>query len=340
MFLAMEVVNGNLNGSCKDVERKETFDNVSFCKKINGRSKISSQCIKYGLNEYMEKYLGEHTIDKTKDGKQIKYDINPFKYIQQDIFGYMLAVGELKITKKEFEELDKEEQRLWIKDDKSTKYKRNMSKKRVARLQCNAFVNVSNNRIEKEYCIASSNGDNIPYVVEMYSGVHTNIANLDIENIGKYVISDKEREFRDYDVNESEALGIRDLTKDEKLDRIDKILESIEYLSISSRRTNSLTDTKPKFVIMADYSWGNNAFGNAILNKDGLNINALRDAIRQNEKFRLSNIYIGVNEFSDTKYNTIKEELKVLEEEFGDVLKVTNVTNAFKEYKKELRDNL
>ena len=43
------------------------------------------------------------------------------------------------------------------------------------------------------------------------------------------------------------------------------VLEAIEFLSIKSNQTNYLTDTKPKFVILADYSWGNNAFGNTII---------------------------------------------------------------------------
>ena len=54
----------------------------------------------------------------------------------------------------------------------------------------------------------------MPYVSEVYSGVHTTIANLDIENLGKFTISNNESQFRDYDEAEAKVKGIRDLTNE------------------------------------------------------------------------------------------------------------------------------
>ena len=338
MFLGMEVVNGRINGSASDVEKNTSgYKNISFTKKIGNRSKISGQNIKFNLNEYMEKVLSMETISKSKEGKQVKYDIDPMRFMQQDIFGFMLA-EKIVISQEEFDKLDEAEKTLWKKEGKKG-YSKNITKKRIARLQLNALVNVGYGRVEKEWNVCASDGDSMPYVSEVYSGVHTTIANLDIENLGKFTISNSESQFRDYDEAEAKVKDVRDLTNEERLERVNAVLEAIEHLSIKSNQTNYLTDTTPKFVILGDYSWGNNAFGNAIINKDGINIEALKEAIEQNEDFRLGNIYIGVNNFFDDKYNTMKEEL---EEEFKDCdfIKVTNVHEAFKGYKEELKNSL
>lgn len=339
MFLGMEVVNGRINGSSKEVEKNtNNYKNVSFTKKIGNRSKISGQNIKFNLNEYMNKVLNFDMINKYRDGENVAkyYEINPFKYLHQDIFGFMQPVN-IVLTKEEYDKLNDEEKKGYTK--KGKEYRKNITKKRVARLQLNAFVNVSYNKIQTDFNVCKTDSDSVLYSHEVYSGVHTTVGNLDIENLGKFIVSDNASQFRDYDEAEAKVKDVRDLTNEERLERVNAVLEAIEFLSIKSNQTNYLTDTKPKFVILADYSWGNNAFGNAIINKDGINIEALKEAIEQNEDFRLGNIYIGVNNFFDDKYNTMKEEL---EEEFKDCdfIKVTNVHEAFKGYKEELKNSL
>ena len=112
MFLGMEVINGRINGSASDVEKNTSgYKNISFTKKIGNRSKISGQNIKFNLNEYMEKVLSFETISKSKEGKQVKYDIDPMRFMQQDIFGFMLA-EKIVISQEEYNKLDEDEKTI------------------------------------------------------------------------------------------------------------------------------------------------------------------------------------------------------------------------------------
>lgn len=339
-FYAIEVINGRLNGSAIQVEdNKSGFKNATFTKKIAGRSKISAQCQKFSLREFMSDKFKLEQSDRVKEGKQIKALLDPYKYELDDIFGFMLA-SKVEISEEEYKNLDEKHQKLFKKN--KDVYQSNITKKRKSRLQMNALVNVSYNKIIWEWNVASSTTDSMPYQQEVYSGVHSSIFNLNIDEIGKYIVSDIPSEFRDYSKEEAEISNVRNLNDKERYERIEHVLSAIEYLSISSNQTNHLTDTKPKFVILADYSWGNNAF-QGILKNDGLDLDMLKECINQNEKYRLSKIYIGINKFFDTKFNNLndkdlKEELKreLLTEAKFDFIEISDVHTAFENYKKEL----
>lgn len=334
-FYAIEVLNGRLNGSASQVERKSGYNNATFTKKVAGRSKISSQCQKFNIKDFMLSMSGSAQSERVKEGKQIKALIDPYKYELDDIFGFMLA-DKVEIDEEEYNSLNENQKKLFKKNKK--KYQSNITKKRKTRLQMNALVNVSNRKVEWEWNVASSSTDFMPYQQEVYSGVHISIFNLNIDDIGKFIISDSPSEYRDYSVEEAKLSNVRDLTGEERFERINNVLNAIEHLSISSNQANHLTDTKPKFVILADYSWGNNAF-QGVLKEDGLDIDMLKECIDQNDKYRLSKIYIGVNKFFDDAFNKIKGQL---EEEFEacDFIEISNVQTAFENYKKELKLNI
>lgn len=333
---AIEVLNGRLNGSSAQIEsNKLGFKSATFTKKVAGRSKVSSQSQKFNMRAFMSSMSGLEQSERVKEGKQIKALLDPFNSEIDDVFGFMLA-EKVEITKEEYDLLDDNKKKLFKKS--KNVYQANLTKKRKSRLQMNALINVSNRKVEWEWNVASSTTDSIPYQQEVYSGVHTSVFNLNIDEIGKFVVSDIPSEFRDYSTEEAELSGVRDLTSEERFSRIDNVLNAIEYMSISSNQTNHLTDTKPKFVVLADYGWGNNAF-QGIVKENGLDIEMLKECIEQNEKYRLSKIYIGVNKFFDNKYNDMKEEL---EKEFEgcDFIEISNVNKAFENYKKELKMNM
>lgn len=308
MNYAIEVIDGRLNGSTPEVENnKDGFNNTTFTKKIGGRSKVSAVCQKANMKEYMEKVLGENKSLKTKKGKQVISMPNPYERLNDDVFGFMM------VTKNE-------------------------TKKRVSRLQMSSLVNVSNRRVETEYNVCATSGDNMPYKLETYSGIMSGIVNFNIGKVGEFNVSNIASEYIDYTVAEAGELGVKNLEKYKKLERIEKTLNALEYLSIKGNQTNHLTDTKPKFIIMADYGWGNNVF-QGVINKDGLDIEMLKESIEQNEEYRLSNIYIGVNKFFDKNNNLDLETLKKELSEY-DFIKVDNVHNTFKNYIEELRESI
>lgn len=335
-FYAIEVLNGRLNGSSSQVETNNSaFKAATFTKKVNGRSKISAQCQKFNIKDHVSTMIGVEQAEKIKDGKQIKAVLDPYASEIDDIFGFMIAT-KTEITEEQYEQLDEAKQKLFKKSKKM--YQANLTKKRRARLQMNALINVSSRKVNWDWYVASSSTDSIPYQQEVYSGVHTAIFNLDIDKVGKFTISDEPSEYRDYSTEEAQLSGVKDLTKEERYKRVDHVLTAIEHLAISSNQANHLTDTKPKFVILADYKWGNNAF-QGVLKEGYLDIDMLKECISQNELYRVSNIYIGVNRFFDDRYNDMTKEL---EEMFGEVdyVKISNVQDAFKGYKAELEKNI
>lgn len=333
---AIEVLNGRLNGSSSQVEiNKSGYKNATFTKKIAGKSKISSPCQKYNMKGYMDIMFNLALADRVKEGKQIKAFIDPFNNEIDDIFAFMIA-DKVEISEEQYQALPDIQKNLFKKS--KNVYYSNITKKRRSRLEMNALVNVSTGKVNWEWNVASSTTDSMPYQQEVYSGVHSSIFNLNIDDIGRFVISDNPSEYRDYSVEEAQIAGVRDLTNEERLKRVNNVLEALEFLSISSGQTNYLTDTKPKFIILADYSWGNNAF-QGILKENGVDIDMLKECIAQNESHRLSNIYIGVNRFFNDTFTNMKEEL---EEAFkdDDYVQVSNVHAAFENYKAELRTNL
>lgn len=336
MNYAIEVIDGRLNGSASEVENnKDGFNNTTFTKKIGGRSKVSAVCQKANMKKYMCEVLKESMVEKTKEGKQVLGEPNPYENTFDDIFGFMLAT-KIELTEEEYKKLADNEKGDFKK--KGKKYSKNATKKRISNLQMSSLINVSNRRVETEFNVCATSDDNMPYKIETYSGIMSGIANFNLSNVGVFNISNSASEFTDYFVKEAGELGVKNLEKDQKLERIEKTLNALEYLSIKGNQTNHLTDTKPKFIIMADYGWGNNVF-QGVINKDGLDIEMLKESIEQNEEYRLSNIYIGVNKFFDKNNNLDLETLKNELSEY-DFIKVDNVHNTFKNYIEELKENI
>lgn len=332
----IEVIEGRLNGSAEEVENNRTnFKNTTFTKKIGGRGMVSAVCQKKNVKNFMSTVFNYEQNLKTKDGKQIKLVPNPMKYAADDIFGFMMA-SKVELTEDEYNALEDNQKELYKKNKKS--YIANITKKRVSRLQMSSLVNVSNRKIQMDFHTCGSTTDSLPYKLEVYSGVMAGIANLNLSKVGKYHISNDATEYRDYSVEEAESLNVKSLDKEERLNRIESVLRGIEYISIKGNQTNHLTDTKPKFVILCDYSWGNNAF-QGLMNENGINIDMLKESLEQNKEYRLSNTYIGINQFFDETYNNIKIELEEKLKDYN-FIEISDVHTAFNNYINYMKETL
>lgn len=334
---AIEVLNGRLNGSASQVENnKSGFDNITFTKKINGKGYVSAPCIKKGIQKYQEEQGYELSTYK-KDGKKIKVSAHPHKFINEEIGGFMIADKD-EITKEEYEQLSDDIKKLY----KSSKkvYTRDVTKKRSASLQMNGLIGVGNSKINKEWGVCNCNdGDNMPYVLETYSDIMSGIANFDINKVGVYNVSDKTTEFRDYSTEEAETLKIENLSKEEKIKRIETTLKGIQYLSLKSNQSNHLVDTMPKIVVLSEYNYGNNVF-QGIINKSGINIEGIEETVEDCDCHRNSPIWIGVSsKIMNEKFQGLKEKLQ--EELKGyDFIRITSVGKAFDGYLNYLKETL
>jgi len=328
----VEVINGRLNGSSEQVENKRTgFDNVTYVKKIGRNATVSAPCQKFAIKNYINNN-GYELSKRMKNGKKITISAMPHKYIDEDVFGFMRADKE-EITKEQYDQLSEVEQNTFSKS--KNKYTRNITKKRKSRFLMSHLTNVSNRAINLEWNVASTEGDSLPYNVETSSGIFAGIANIDINKIAEFNISDIESEFRDYAKEEVENEDDIRLNIEEKVKRIEMVLKGFEYLSIQGNQNNYLTDTAPKFIILGEYSWGNNVF-QGIIKRDGIDIEALKETLEENEEFRLSDIWIGVSRrITDSNYENVKQDLEKAFED-DDCIHVSTVKRAFDSYFKHM----
>lgn len=333
-----EVIAGRLNGSAKQAENKPKngFNNVTYIKKIGGRATVSAPCQKYNIKRFI-KEKGFELSKRTKVENRMIISADPSKYIDEDIFGFMRAEKD-ELNQEEYEKLSKEEQDTFTKS--KNKYLRNITKKRKSNFQMSHLTNISNARVDTEWNIASSSlSDNLPYQVEVTSGIFAGISNININGIGKYKISDVESEFRDYSSSEPVMQKDIDISKQQKYKRIEAALRGLQYLNIEGNQNNYLTDTTPKFVILAEYSWGNNVF-QGIIKSQGVDIEALKETIEENEEFRLTDIYIGVSRrITNEKYKDLREQLEN-ELEDCDYVHVSTIKKTFDSYLEYLKETI
>lgn len=341
IIYAIEALNSRLNGSASEVENYAGGnDNITFTKKINKKAYVSAPCVKKNLKEFLEQ-SGYNISKYKKSGKQVISAAHPYKFLNEDAFGMMLASKE-ELTEEEVKQLDSSMQKLYKLN--KNKYVRNITKKRRANLAMNGLIGINKGRVNKEFSVCKAENENMPYKLETYSDILVGLANFNIRDMCKFNISDNPDEFRDYSIKEAEVLGVKEeLSKEEKFNRIKCILKGLQYLSLKSNQSNYLTDTMPKIVILGEYSWGNNVF-QGVINENGINVEGLKEIVEDFDDFRNSKIWIGIsNRILNDSFKGIKDKLK---EELEDTnidlscIEIGSIKNAFDGYLEYLRETL
>jgi len=342
--ICVETKNASLNGSKKENENIHGgFDNISFCKKISinkDKYPYASACqISRNILKTLKTNFG-HNLAKVKlNGKQAMPECHPAKNIDEDIRGFMFA-GTAKLSEEEYEEKTEKEQSLYkaTKKNNKTTYTLNVTKKRKACLQLTPLQAIQPTKIQTEFGVCITDKDNCIYNKEVYAGYMSYSFNFDLTNVGKFKVSEDSSGFRDYDEKEAKSLGLNIdennniiLDKKIRLKRISDTLRAMQFYNSNVRQTSNLEDLTPKFVILGEYSIGNNIFNNIFRNGE-LDIEYLKEAIFENEPFRTSSIFIGVR----TGFMPgIKENLidmgKQLEEKNINI-KIGTIKEAFDKY--------
>ncbi|MCH4200710.1 MAG: hypothetical protein LKF87_14835 [Clostridium tyrobutyricum] len=308
----IEVLYGRLNLSSADVEKNNSINkNVSYVKKIGNRSIVSAQCQKKAIMNYMQNIEGMKISSRIKTKSNVLTPANPATYVNEDLFGFTRLENE-KITEDVYENLSNSERIGFKKSSKakdgSNIYTRNITKKRKARMLMSPLIKITGNLV-KEFNTTTTTSESMLYQSEAYNGVMVGSCNLDIDNVSKFSISSEVSEFRDYTPEEINQDDIS-LDKNERLNRITSCLKGLEHLKINGNQANYLTDTSLKFIILGEFSWGNNAF-QGVINKDGLDTDALFETLADNSKFQLSPIWIAVSDkLKDSKIKDSFLEIK------------------------------
>lgn len=343
-----ETKNARLNGSSPESETyKDSNKNTSYVKKIRREGQIfpyvSGQNQKRNICIFAE--MQGHRISpvialsKEADKKQrAKIDGHPYRNYNEDVMGFMVA-DSITIEKEEYDKLDEKEKKLWEK--KGKKYKKNITKKRRSNLMISPLQAIGHTRITNEFCTRETDKHPMLYAKEVYSTNMSSSFILDIERVGRFVSDDSPTGYRDYSKEEvkvfklEEKDGVIELDKETKLKRIEDTIRGLQLMPMRGTMANNLEDMSAKFMIFAEYKLGISPFNN-IFEDNKLKIDYLKEAIEQNERYRLSKIYIGCrSEFFKQDNEWLRD---ILEYEFRDNEKfvVGSVDEVVTEYLNEL----
>ena len=212
---------------------------------------------------------------------------NPFKYPDDDVFGYMRALRERNVDK---------------------------TVTRVSPLKCSPLVSITSfDPVEDYGVMARHEGDPVPYEHEFYSVVFQGIFSLDLERVGVfYTVSQAGfRNIIEEDVEEDEELSksVADsgATKMDKLyvlpqavraKRAGDTIRALAFMFGGAKHTLHLTDVTPRFVILAVIEGGNHLFMDLAYEKDGhveFNFDGFKETLSDYSDIIISDVFIGIH---------------------------------------------
>ena len=216
--------------------------------------------------------------------------VDPVKYEDDDVFGYMRAESENKTVT------------------------------RLSPLKCSPLISISPQIPTDDWGVmARQEGDPVPYVHQFYSCVLQGIFSLNLSAVGTFSAINRTgyKNIRDDYVPTIEAAGGTRanedspwvLPKEIRVRRCQQTLEVLPFLSGGAKLTSHLTDVTPKLIILSVLEGGNHPFMNLMVEEEGvgkLSITALQEIIEDyNDRF-CDAIYIGRRSgFMDDLHNKL-----------------------------------
>jgi len=293
-----EVKNGRLNcNNATNETMKDRNDNSTYVKKIRKGRQVfpyaSAQWQKKNLKNFVKTQGHDISSVTALSSKEAVSEGHPFKNYDEDVLGFMIARA-LTIDEDEFNQLEEQEQKLWSK--KGKKYTKNITKKRRSNLMLSTLQSVGHTRLTNEFCVRKTDQTPLLYAKEVYSTDMSSSFILDMNKVGKFTASANETGYRDYSEQEADIYEFADneiiLDKNIRLKRIKDTIKGLQLMTTRTTMTNNLEDLSAKFMIFAEYEIGNSLFNN-IFEDSRLKFDYLKQAIEENEDYRLSKIYIG-----------------------------------------------
>ena len=210
--------------------------------------------------------------------------VDPVKYDDDDVFGYMRAESEGQGTDKV-----------------------DLTVTRLSPLKCSPLISISPQIPTDDWGVmARQNGDPVPYVHQFYSCVLQGIFSLNLGTVGVFSAVNRTgyKNIRDNYVPIIEAAGgTREnedsswvLPKEIRVRRCRQTLEALPFLSGGAKLTSHLTDVTPKLIVLSVLEGGNHPFMNLMIEEEGigkLSITALRQIIEDYKDRFCDAIYIG-----------------------------------------------
>lgn len=277
-------------------------------------SYLSGQFIKAKIKETLieqgEELSKPEIIQESNKKNTPTTSCDPFKYMDDDLFGYMNVI-------------------------ESGKHK-NPGTTRAAPFKISYFLGKEGD-FQKDYAVKQNGAlkdgklttrpldDNNRYFASTsYSGCFS----IDVNFVGKFFkgntagfrnLAEKFQVDEYKDLLESSDEFEFVLKKDIRKERIQKLLKTLPYLSGGARLSTVFTDLAPKFVVFCVTNSGNHLFQEISSIYEHFNVNSLIEAVTDFKDNLKSDIYIALkNGFLDNKRKEILEAINEYNEQTSD----------------------
>ncbi|NYE56711.1 type I-B CRISPR-associated protein Cas7/Cst2/DevR [Carboxydothermus ferrireducens] len=271
---------------------------------------------------HMDKFKARYSI-KIKEGKKVNYEVDPVKYVNQDLRGYMETDQGLS---------------------------------RIAPFKFSHLISVNGVEILESFNTASTEGDNMIYQYEVYKTHFKGKFNIDLDAVGRFEarnksgyqnINDdliekyeKEEEYKGIIHKIDKENKVVVLTAEERAKRVSEYLKSLNYIQGGAKLTNNFENIAPQFIILVIVESGNNILAN-VIHEAGeygrgfkVNFEALKKMLLAYKDDLKSKVYIGRNEgYLDSLQTEIDRFIKEMSAEGIEVVNdiVKNVIDQFAE---------
>ena len=244
---------------------------------------VSGQAWKFWWRKTLEEKYEWNMSPIVREAKIAFTSANPFKYPDDDVFGYMRAL------------------------------KKNLggTLTRIAPLKCSPLVSVADQNPTNDFGVMArqSEGDPVPYEHQFYSTILKGIFSLDLDSVGRFGEVAKtgyknldEAYVKTDDIKKSiKEIGAENenghwyIPTENRIKRAKESLAALNYIYSTTKGSGHLTDVTPKFIILAVVDGGNHIFMN-ITNDDTekpVNVDALKQVILDYDDIIKSDILIG-----------------------------------------------
>ncbi len=301
-FILIDVDVAALNNAGSDPTTN--LENAVATKKISKNGKqypyVSGQAWRYWWRETLRNDFKWEMSPVTREKKIAYTEANPFKYPDDDVFGYMRAGKKI------------------IKDPKTGKEKsENITLTRVSPLKNSALIAVAYNPIIQNWSsMTRQEGDAVPYGKDEYCAIMKGMFSVDINQVGTFSMQGRTgflniNETMKELFIENGATEIDDpIMKDSKgnphkLVRLGNEIRSkrtadtifaLKTLSGGAKLTTNLADVTPKLIVLATLKSGNHPFSHLAkeeLGKPIFSIEALQQVFNDFQEQIDGKIHIG-----------------------------------------------
>ncbi len=351
-FILIDVDVVALNNAGKSSD--DRFDNAVVTKTIrkNGRlyPYVSGQAWRYWWRDTLQKNFGWSMSPITRENKVAYTDADPFRFDDDDVFGYMKATKDAKMDENGSPVLDK----------KGKPVLENATVTRTSPLKNSAIIAVAGTQTEKNWSVmARHEGDPVPYSKEEYSAVMKAMFSLDLGQVGTFSMVNRTG-FKNITVKQrDEALAngsteVEDdvtghsmvqMSKDTRLKRSKDTIAVLKIISGGAMQTNNLADVTPKFIVLATTTSGNHPFSH-VAKSEGtfteiavLNVEGLKEVLKEYKGQIVGTVFVGKRSgFMDAR-NQELEALTTLGDDYPTV-KFVSIGEAIDGYCAQLDGQL